>query len=220
MKNLFSWTVLLVCLIFSGCKSHEIITKINKESRPPDKVYNIQILKTLYIDKNFSFEEKKAIKTAKDNWEYSTNGIIKYNLIFDYDVDLAETIPSKIIIAKPDKNTLIKLDSVVESGKFLSGTLKTEKFELILIIPSRMDFNELTARLMKELGNELDLYEIDSSVPAIMSGNEKLNTYCITEYDMVGFCMKYFCKVQDTKFCESKPIIKNTVNSVNDNILL
>lgn len=213
MKNVFVFMFALLCLI--SCSKHNNFPPISCQLPEKEKIVNnIEIIKTIYIDSRFNASEKLAIITAKNEWQNSTKEIIKFNLIFDFKINLEDKIPKKTVLMKLNSsdNIVNKLDEEIGED-FISGTMISPNVELILVVPDRVkNTSELKKNMMKELGHSLGLPTIKEEIyPAIMNEFTP-DVDCLTKYDLTLFCAKYLCNAKELNYCDFKS--KNRINKL------
>ena len=117
---------------------------------------NITIQRKMYVDANFTGTERKLIQDAANNIEHATKGIVKFDLVFNYDLseepDEVNGYTNKIVIRKLTSKSQITqmIDEGInkelseENGGedlqayILGYTLKRPGFTYILIVSDRI----------------------------------------------------------------------------------
>ncbi len=164
----------------------------------------------LYVDSDFSESEIEIIKKSIYEWESTTRGMVKINLLLNY------KIKDKILFENENKNLLIKVNSL--HPLIVSNDLKqnvvtlgfTKKYGnnfFVGIVYDRFMFSsQYHASIIHEIGHFLDLKHTDL-YPAIMSNIRNKHVKCLTENDMIEFCNLYTCDYKIMNYCD--PYILN-----------
>lgn len=205
--------ITLLFLTFLGILSctplnyHHSIQSFNHH-QPHSVLYppSNQVVKTIFIDKNFTLDERSDIMAAANDWQAYSDGIVRYNLIFDYTVDLDQEQLNKIIMVRldPDIAYTQELDQQV-NGLFTIGFVKQHQTEYLFICPDRIIVDSLIKlSAEKLLGYELGLKQIAQNRPAIMNPVQYESIDCPTIYDMEEFCDKMMCNLDQVSYCEPK----------------
>lgn len=193
----------LMFIFLISCSKNNMPPETCHIPEPPKVNYNIQVTKTIYIDKKFNSSEKLAIISAKYEWEKSTKEIIKYNLVFDYEIDMEDKIPKKIIVIKLLSNDPIIKNIDEEIGEeFVNGTIVAGGGELIIIVSDRVsNTNQFKKIMMKEFGHDLGLPSIKKEGYSAVMNDLTPNVDCLTDVDLGLFCQKYLCNFKKLNYC-------------------
>lgn len=194
MKYKALWLSVFVFLM-AACCSTTPVKQAQTENKETHQQYNVMISKRIYVDSKFNPDEIEAIKKGVSVWETTTNGIVKFDVIYDFDMtDNSNTDPyryiNKIIIKRlttKDKLT-IKLDEAIKKqysednpedppseAVVLGYTHKRKSFEFIYIVVDRLitqsgfiDTKAFQNVVMHEIGHELGMQHFDDG-PSIMN---------------------------------------------------
>lgn len=203
--NLKRIIIIALLLLLSAC-SHKYAQETKSFNGQPPKPHvdppAVQVIKTLYVDSKFIEEERFAIRDAAEQWEQNTQGLIKYNLVFDYDVDMSK-ISNKIVVVylNPTDDLATKFNNNL-GETFISGYAKTSNAEVIFLVPQwAADNDQLDLIAQRELGHELGLKDIQEDRPAIMNKITNDHLSCPTIYDMIQLCELYLCNIDSVKHC-------------------
>lgn len=163
-----------------------------------------QITKTIFVDDRFNENERDIIMEAADDWNEASAGLVKYHFEYDYHVNIPE-ISHKIVIVYLDPNDeLLQLFDTNINGYFLTGYVKMKDAEFIFLCPKRIENDSiLKIAVERELGKELGLQTLPSDLPSVMNAYHYSNNItCPTIFDMIAFCEKMSCNVDQMKYCK------------------
>lgn len=205
MKNNHLLLFILFITFTFSCSTQQNQESTSFNGKPAREHVNppsVQVVKTLYVDSKFIEEERSAIRDAAEQWEETTKGLVKYNFVFDYDVDA--TKPSNkitVVCLNPTDDLAEKFNNNL-GETFVSGYVKMANAEFIFLVPQwAADEDQLSLIMQRELGHELGLQDINEEKPAIMNKITNDHLSCPTIYDMVEFCEQYLCNVDDINHC-------------------
>ena len=168
---------------------------------PPSTI----IQKTIFVDQRFDDNERLSIMEATNDWERASNHMVRYNLEFDYAVDMtAIKHQITLVYLDPDDDLTEFLDTN-NGGYFISGFMKKDDAEFIFIAPTRiLDSRTFQLTLEHNLGRELGLMPLPETLPGVMNYIIPNGIECPTIYDMVSLCNAFACNVEETLPCKIK----------------
>jgi predicted Zn-dependent protease len=168
--------------------------------------------KRVYIDTNFSPDERVFINEALKEWECSTKHLINFTIISDEnDSDLS------IKSIKPTNKFIIDADLRLNTDKVVMGedpnrdsSTQYQTVGLhnqysnpptIFIVQNRIDRNiDVRAIVMHEIGHDLGIKHIKDE-NSIMFINRTTGSQHITNLDLKAFCDLHDCKNLKLKAC-------------------
>ena len=210
VKPIFIGILALFCSFISCTSTHSptttpIVKSLNGEAPPLHYIPPAtQIVKTIYVDDNFTDAERAVIRDATEEWENVSNGIIKYNLEYDYTVNLGKISHKIVIVDLSADDILTKLFDANIHGDFLAGYAKQYDMEYIFLCTERLDDPySLKIAVERQLGKELGLSDIPQEKPAVMNPIINPKVACPSIYDVEELCRIETCNVDDLTYCKS-----------------
>jgi hypothetical protein len=188
----FLFILLLICSPFLSCSNKNIT--FNDISEYPITKSPQTFPLNIYVSKDFNNIQRDAIIDASNDWQTFSNGIIKINLVFDWDYNVPFKInyfihehPYITIWKKqwndPDLFDLQLRTSFVATG-FSLGNI------IILVNRDDLDYRNTYVIFAHELGHTLGLEHIKPKYPALMNLHTK---GYFSKYDKLMFCEIYNC---------------------------
>lgn len=207
-----------------------VISCINIRVGSQNQSTNYIVSRKIYVDASFKPEEQAIIRRSLNTLSYETNGILRYDIVFNFQMnDDNNDDPSmyfdKTIIKRltsKDGLTLYmdsKISEQTDSPAEVYGyDLKKKRFEYILIVADRLtnkdhSMNEklFQSTVMHEFLHSAAMAH-DDDAPSIMntefeaiakalSGLNLKPITCMTIADAVQFCDIYLCKAEELHHC-------------------
>lgn len=177
------------------------------------------IIQTVYIDEAFTFEEYLHIKSAADEWQYTSRGIVKYDLIYPYrptdntlTVSEGRNVVYKVLSNHP---YVAKTDRQIVEGnrrKNITATMVTLGFESVVdrsrdlwfigLVTDRISsMQKLRVVAIHEFGHALNMKHRDNEL-GIMNASASFQTGgCLNRYDTLQFAEVYGYDIQIMNYC-------------------
>jgi len=154
MKTFYSLWILFVILVsfssVSSNNSYYYLTRAKPELIP-------LLVKPVYIDKDYSEEDKAIIKKSLDEFNFVLNGMIVFQVKDDkFDMDLMEINDALnnngLIILKINSQSYLIHD---KSGTLILGWMNKLNGNLMYIVRDRLDNEFFHSVILHELGHAL-----------------------------------------------------------------
>lgn len=220
-RNLVAALILMLSgIIVSG---NYFLTGYNKPAMMPKNTLQGVVVKTkIYIDKDFSFQQKTAIINSLFMWSAASNGLLQWELSdsvigrYEQLLDIKSTQCNKEIKIVPitsNDETVKKIDEEINKNSldprdrtYIVGYYQYScNLKFIYVVIDRIDSTEEFAGVVAhEIGHYLGLNHIQPPFNAktLMGAVENNKTAkCPTYHDMEQFCKLYSCNVADMHYC-------------------
>lgn len=199
MKGLRSiWSLVIVICTFVSCSA---LNTISNKLTPPFISTKSDLVRTVYIDKSFGENEDAIIEGLK-LWECRTNGMVRFTIVRDYDVEHPNMVidpATSILVKRVDSNNQIIRDEdrkMAPSGFFTLGVYiydpKNNDPATIILCSERVYgaivYKALTTH---EAGHALHLLKHSLDKGSVMF--ETIGSNKITDDDLKTFCDLYDC---------------------------
>lgn len=159
--------------------------------------------KVLFVDSRFNDREVELIKESVNEWELSTNGLAKFKIVLDFDVEhdypTVEHIPNALVAYKAESTdeVFVKME---EEGK-VNYTLGLYHYRnhtpTISMVHDRLEHTAndyYRGVIIHELGHSMGLPHFNIK-NTIMYPTMDESSYHLTREDLELFCNYYSCNV-------------------------
>jgi len=149
----------------------------------------------ILVTNEFSERDKKAIKKALEDWTKFSNGIIQYNITYDWvptdtfsEYRWADSYP--ITVWKKQWDDPVMLDMLMKYSLIADG-FSVGNLIVIIEIDDR-SYRDMYIIFKHEFGHTLGMEHIKPQYPSLM--NIGSNQGVLSRYDRIMFCSIYSCK--------------------------
>lgn len=156
----------------------------------------IYIIKDVYIDQAFSFEETRMIEDGLMQWQKETNYLVRVKIhpyadFSDMTEMLAEKNSLTFIKMDGDNDYIKQTDDKI--GKILGLFVNKYSLNLVILVPERHEtVFDFESTVMHEFGHALGLRHINQKW-TLMYPYEDFGSFTITKRDLKDFCYIYYC---------------------------
>jgi predicted Zn-dependent protease len=162
--------------------------------------YLYDLHKTVYIDKDFTKQQKEDINKALLSWEESTAGLVKFKIISDIklnDYSNLNNFDNTLFITPVSKENsdIINIDDKSNNGLFTVGLCISKSYTqgmIVDIVVERTDKTDFKAIVLHEVGHALGLKHIISE-HSVMNPNVSASGKKIGQIDLYVLCELYHC---------------------------
>lgn len=170
------------------------------------KEKKILTAKILYIDENFSDIETDLILKAVSDWEYISNGKVRF-IIYPYakreyikNINTEEIETLFVERVNDDNDFVISMDKKIR-GQLLGYYDGVSDIHRILLVADRYNVEtDMVVATTHEIGHSLKLEHIEEVFTIMYRAHDGTGT-CLTYFDMYQFCNIYHCNVDTTNYC-------------------
>lgn len=163
------------------------------------------LVKKVYVDKNFTLEQQKDLAYAMYQWECNTDGMVKFTVSYGFDMNnyhFIENAGYALVIEKTDSldHEIQEMDKLKTASKTIGLYIAGSDTEAsrILLVGDRIFYDSLyIATMQHEIGHAQGMGH-SSSTNSIMYPLIPNGAWHITDYDLEVLCTIYNC--DPTKF--------------------
>lgn len=195
---------ILDCIILLSIVSFLCALYCSANIEPETQEYPNSVYKTIYIDRQFSPEERQGIIKAAEEWSKATDNIVQYEIV-EFPTDEEIDWENCLFFSKiSEDHPTVVLSDFVDGVNIYAYYSKSSGIPTISVIDGRIPDEHFKSVMMHEIGHSLGLDHVSTidDIGALMypyvyieidgiripvAPNE------ITENDIEHFCELYHC---------------------------
>jgi hypothetical protein len=206
MKNIFKcfFATLITLIFISPCFQNENVfnNKINNSIR------------IVYIDDMVSDYDKNIIIESANEWEFVTNGIVKFYFINKPDDNIDVNVPldtdvARVTVTSAQVSSILVEIMDVRIGSSLLGLYDRWSDPITLyVVPERFNSDEMFKSVMlHEWGHSFYMEHLigKDAAGTLMYPSYNFGADCITQKDAEEFCDIYNCNAEELNYCYKEP---------------
>lgn len=158
----------------------------------------------IYVDRNFTTDQRLAIEEAVKDWHDSTNGAAHVELIYetvDIDEDEDDTHVKMISVNKNDVRLEFSGDYGEHKNYYKGFRMKTEILIRNDLEEEGVDHDQLRRIVIHELGHYFGLSHVKERTAVMYAHHNTVQPNCLTKSDIAAFAATMDMSIDDMHWC-------------------